>query len=101
MIVHTLYSSNKVPNKLTHCLYSFIKGAYGDYIVVTPNLGLLYPAVTYLETQMHRKLNKEPFVNFPVAVNCIFLQNFDYTAAKVIFLIYAYTYTYICINTRV
>lgn len=58
------------------------QGAYGDYIVVTPNLGLLYPAVTYLETQMHRKLNKEPFVNLPVAVNCTFLQNFDYTAVK-------------------
>lgn len=56
---------------------------HGEYAIVTPDLGLFYPAVSYLETKMYTTLNKDPFKNLPIAVNCIFFKGFDYTAIKV------------------
>lgn len=52
-------------------------------MLVTPDLGLFYPAVSYFETYMARNLRKDPYQNLPIAVNCYFFKGLDYTAIKV------------------
>ncbi len=51
--------------------------------MVTPDLGLFFPAVGYMEMEMNKTLKKYPYRNLPIAVNCIFFKGFDYTAVKV------------------
>lgn len=63
---------------------SVFQSEFGDFVMVTPDLGLFFPAVDYMEKKMNKMLQKEPYKYLPIAVNCIFFKGFDYTAIKVV-----------------
>ncbi|XP_008554446.1 sodium-independent sulfate anion transporter [Microplitis demolitor] len=59
------------------------KTAYGlKYVIVKPDIGLFYPAVTYLINKINNVARKEAKGVYPVVVDFDRLQGIDYTAAK-------------------
>ncbi len=52
--------------------------------MVTPDLGLFFPAISYIEEKMDKTLSTDIFRQLPIAVNCVFLREYDFTAVKVI-----------------
>ncbi|XP_044575965.1 sodium-independent sulfate anion transporter-like isoform X1 [Cotesia glomerata] len=59
------------------------KTVYGlEYVIVKPEIGLFYPAISYLTNKINRIARKEAKGIYPVVVDFNRLQGIDYTAAK-------------------
>lgn len=61
---------------------SNFQNEYGEYLVVTPDLGLFYPGIDNLYQFLTKTASKN-HQNLPVAVNCCYFKGIDYTAIRV------------------
>ncbi|XP_065219774.1 sodium-independent sulfate anion transporter-like isoform X2 [Planococcus citri] len=57
------------------------KNEYGEYLVVTPDLGLFYPGVDNLYQFLVKTASRNR-QKLPVAVNCCYFKGVDYTAIR-------------------
>lgn len=53
-----------------------------EFVMITPNNGLYFPAIDYLYREIMQIPNQEGFAKIPLVVNCARLKGLDYTAAK-------------------
>ncbi|XP_039289871.1 sodium-independent sulfate anion transporter [Nilaparvata lugens] len=54
-----------------------------EYILITPDKGLFFPAVDRLYSSFVTVLSDSIINNFPIVINCIHFTGIDYTSAKV------------------
>ncbi|XP_063240339.1 sodium-independent sulfate anion transporter-like isoform X2 [Bacillus rossius redtenbacheri] len=54
----------------------------GEYVLVTPDIGLLYPAMDYLRTELGKVASRDAKGILPVVVNCAYFKGADYTTAQ-------------------
>ncbi|XP_063240337.1 sodium-independent sulfate anion transporter-like [Bacillus rossius redtenbacheri] len=54
----------------------------GEYVLVTPDIGLLYPAMDYLRTELGKVASRDAKGKLPVVVNCAYFKGVDYTTAQ-------------------
>jgi len=57
-----------------------------EYLQVTPNNSLYFPAVDFIRTSVGKAAVKQGSSQLPVIVDCRFILGADFTAAKVCFL---------------
>ncbi|KAK7601807.1 hypothetical protein V9T40_009248 [Parthenolecanium corni] len=57
------------------------KNEYGEYLVITPDIGLFYLGTDYLYTYL-AKIARQNRTKLPIAVNCCYFKSMDYTAIK-------------------
>ncbi|XKL67148.1 hypothetical protein PGB90_010568 [Kerria lacca] len=57
------------------------KNEYGEYLVITPDLGLFFLGTDYLYMFL-AKTARDNDKNLPVSVNCCYFKGMDYTAIK-------------------
>lgn len=60
----------------------------GEYVMVTPDIGLMYPAINYFCTSLYKAGMNYGKGSLPVVVNCIFFKGFDYTTARALRAVY-------------
>lgn len=52
--------------------------AGGDYYLVTPDIGLFFPAVDFLRSELNKNCQR----NLPVVIDCLHFKGVDYTTAQ-------------------
>lgn len=57
------------------------KNERGEYIVVTPDLGLFYPAIDHLNSIISKTVVKNSS-SLPIAINCCYFKGVDYSVLK-------------------
>jgi len=53
-----------------------------EFVLITPNNGLYFPAIDYLYKEITRIPQQEGYAKKPLVLNCECLKGLDYTAAK-------------------
>uniref|UniRef100_A0A2S2NGJ8 Sodium-independent sulfate anion transporter n=1 Tax=Schizaphis graminum TaxID=13262 RepID=A0A2S2NGJ8_SCHGA len=53
-----------------------------EFVLITPNNGLYFPAIDYLYREIMRIPKQEGYAKIPLVINCAHLKGLDYTAAK-------------------
>ncbi|XP_069683415.1 sodium-independent sulfate anion transporter-like isoform X2 [Periplaneta americana] len=53
----------------------------GEYVMITPDIGLMYPAVNFFCTVLYKTGMNQGRGSLPVVINCMFFKGFDYTTA--------------------
>lgn len=53
-----------------------------EFLLITPNNGLYFPAMDYLYREIMQIPQQEGFARTPLVLNCARLKGLDYTAAK-------------------
>ncbi|XP_025200768.1 sodium-independent sulfate anion transporter-like isoform X2 [Melanaphis sacchari] len=59
-----------------------IKSKGVEFVLITPNNGLYFPAIDYLYREIMRIPKQEGYAKIPLVINCAHLKGLDYTAAK-------------------
>lgn len=59
-----------------------IKSKGVEFVLITPNNGLYFPAIDYLYREIMRIPKQEGYSKIPLVINCAHLKGLDYTAAK-------------------
>lgn len=62
------------------CFFFQSKGE--EFVLITPNNGLYFPAIDYLYREIMTLTTKVEYEKTPFVMNCVHLKGLDYTAAK-------------------
>ncbi|VVC25468.1 Hypothetical protein CINCED_3A011088 [Cinara cedri] len=59
-----------------------IKSREIEFMLITPNNGLYFPAIDYLYREIMQIAKEKPYSKTPFVLNCVHMKGLDFTAAK-------------------